>query len=254
MVLSLPQKLAVPLCALSALLQAHPSPLKAQASERETALIASLREFDRCIGPHREHIGRLVRLAEEAEGRLRSQDPRVAQDAKEAIEAIFEQVENARLGIEQCLRRLPVTWSAQSPASLVSPRPGSLEERVAQPADSVRKIHADENIGRHTWVVIGERVDGRGSVSDEGVSHAIRTLGPRFDGCYEEQSARGGPRRGKVELSFSVVDGRSREVNIEKSGPFDAQFRSCLMRALGAMQIPGAKGRVVFAYEIEFAP
>ncbi len=212
--------------------------------------VTEVRELERCITEHQTHLSRLVRLIAEAEGRTSSSDEAVSRDAREAITALVHRAHDVRAHLELCIREANIP-SAQVGTHTVhqAHAPGSPEDRVSEAGGTVQVVHPAEAIGSHVRVVSGERVDGRGTVPHEDLRRSVRTwIGTGVDRCYASYLDRASARSGEVEVTFAAVDGGIREVAVERMGPFDAAFRTCVVQAVSAMQLNHTSGRSVFAY------
>lgn len=222
---------------------------RAQAQDVDDAAVQQVRELDRCISEHQTHLNRLVHLIQEAEGRTGSSDAAVARDAREAITTLVHRAHEVRGHLEACVRAAHIP-GAHGETQVVREEhsAGSVEAHVSSSGGTVQEVHAAEAIGAHVHVTSGERVDGRGVVPHEDLRRAVRTTGAAIDRCYAAYLDRASAREGDVELTFAAVDGSIREVAIERVGPFDAAFRTCVAQAVGAMQLHHTSGRSVFAY------
>jgi hypothetical protein len=211
--------------------------------------VAEVRGLERCVAEQQGHLQRLVGLIHDAEVRAGSSDPAVARDAREAVTALVHRAHGVRAQLEQCIRDAQIP---SPPGVEECEDPDSVEERVGREGDTVQEVHANEPIGPRVRVVRGERVDGRGAVPHEDLRAAMRSAGPALDRCYGAYASRAGALEGSIELSFAAVEGTIREVAVESAGPFDAQLRTCVVQAVGAMRLRNTSGRAVFAYVLAF--
>jgi hypothetical protein len=212
--------------------------------------VSEVRTLERCIGEHQMHLSRLVRLIDEAEARTSSSDTAVARDAREAITALVHRAHDVRAHLERCVRdaRIP---SAHDDAEATTTRepPQGRDATVAEAGGTVQGVHPAEPIGQYVRVVTGERVDGRGTVPLEDLRRSVRAfVGPGVDRCYAAYLDRASARRGEIEVSFTAADGAIREVVVERLGPYDGAFRSCVVQAFTSMRLHHSSGRTVFSY------
>lgn len=213
--------------------------------------VAEVRELERCITEHQTHLSRLVRLIAEAEARTASSDEAVARDAREAITTLVHRAHDVRAHLRLCIREAQIPPAA-GPATHTTHEahaPGSPEDHVSSAGGTVQMIHPAEAIGSHVRVSSGERVDGRGTVPHEDLRRSVRTyVGGGIDRCYASYVDRASARSGEIEITFAATDGSIREVAVERIGPFDAAFRTCVVQAVSGMQLHHTSGRSVFAY------
>jgi hypothetical protein len=217
---------------------------------RAQEAVSEVRELERCITEHQTHLTRLVHLIGEAEARTSSSDAAVARDAREAITALVHRAHEVRAHLERCVReaRIPSAHDDTEVTTTTEP-PRGRDATIAESGGTVQGVHPAEPIGQHVRVVTGERVDGRGTVPLEDLRRSVRAfVGPGLDRCYASYLDRASARRGEIEVSFTAADGAIREVAVERLGPFDGAFRSCVVQAVGAMQLHHTSGRTVFSY------
>lgn len=217
--------------------------------------VAAVRRLERCVAEQQAHLGRVLRLIDEAEQRTSSSDPAVARDAREAIVALVHRAHEVRTQLERCLRDNPVPDPTSATSVVREPAEGESEARVSSAGDTVEEVHPPEPIGRRVRVVRGERVDGRGAVPPEDLRRAVRThLGPALDRCYAAYVDRASERSAEIEVSFAAVDGTIREATLERLGPFDGALRACVVSAVSTIPLRHARGRAVFAYVFALGP
>ena len=213
--------------------------------------VSEVRELERCVTEHQTHLSRLVRLIAEAEARTSSSDEAVARDAREAITTLVHRAHDVRAHLRLCIREaeIPAAPGPTTHTSHDAHAPGSAEDHVSSAGGTVQAIHPPEPIASHVRVVSGERVDGRGTVPHEDLRRSVRSfVGSGVDRCYAAFVDRASARSGEVEITFAAVDGSIREVAVERLGPFDAAFRTCVVQAVAGMQLHHTSGRSVFAY------
>ncbi len=219
-------------------------------AEAQDAAASEVRELERCISEHQTHLTRLVRLLAEAEARTSSSDAAVARDAREAITTLVHRAHEVRGHLERCVREAQIP-SAHDGAQVIhtTETPTAAEESVAGAGGTVQVVHPAEPIGQHVRVVRGERVDGRGTVPYADLRRSVQSWGGSgVDRCYAAYVDRASVRSGEIEVSFAAVDGAIRQVSVERLGPFDAAFRTCVVAAFSAMQLHHTSGRTEFSY------
>jgi hypothetical protein len=218
-------------------------------SVRAQDAVSEVRELERCVAEHQVHLSRLVHLITEAEGRTGSSDTAVARDAREAITALVHRAHEVRGHLERCIREAQIPSAHDGAEVVPAPEPSGADATVAGSGGTVQVVHEPEAIGQHVRVVTGERVDGRGTVPQADLRRSMRSfVGSGVDRCYAAYLDRASARSGEVEVSFTAADGTIREVAVERSGPFDAPFRACVVQAVQAMQLHHTSGRTVFSY------
>ncbi len=103
--------------------------------------------------------------------------------------------------------------------------------------------------------MVGERVDGRGTVPADAIRRSVREVAGRFEQCYEGFLERGALQTGTAIVSFTVTgSGRVERTTVEQNTLRDARFASCLRSAASRIRIrSGASGGDArFAYTLRF--
>lgn len=138
---------------------------------------------------------------------------------------------------------------------VVEPPPDPVAETVAQNAPAIEVVERDAALTPSVRVLVAERVDGDGRVSNAAVAAAVRRIAPRIDGCYYDYlRRRPSARDGQAVLAFSVnARGRIREAAVESATLGDSTMNGCLRSALQSLQIP-APGNdfATFSYTLRF--
>ena len=158
--------------------------IAAPAAAQHTASVHQVHTLAACISEHHTHLARLVRLLDEANGRLSATDAAVRRDAELSIETLLQRAAESREALRACI----VAADFQPPSGETVEHvttPDSAADHVASSGGSIHEIEADATVTSHVRVVRGERVDGSGSASDDSVRSAVHGVGAAVAGCYE---------------------------------------------------------------------
>lgn len=223
--------------------------LTTPALAQHTADVQQVHTLASCISEHHTHLARLVRLLDEAHGRLSATDAAVRRDAELSIETLLQRAAERRELLRACIEA--ATFEAPSGETVEHvTTPDDAADHVAASGGSIHEVESDAAVSSHVRVVRGERVDGSGSASDASVRSAVHGVGPAVSTCYEAYVDRVSSRAGTVHVSFTVTEGgRVTEASVERGG-FDTQLRTCVEHAFTSAHVAGAHGRSVYGYEI----
>lgn len=211
--------------------------------------VQAVHDFEHCIAEHHTHLSRILRLIEEARGRMSSSDEAVRHDAELSVETLMQHAVEARERLRECVARAHFEAPSHETVEHVTTTDHAADS-VAGTGGSIHEVESDAAVSHNVRVVRGERVDGAGSASDAAVRTAVHGIGPSIGACYDDYVDRASSRRGHVHLSFTVEEGgRVTGASVERAD-FDAPLRQCVQRAASTMRVSGAHGRSVFAYEI----
>jgi len=231
--------------AIALLLSCLASPAAAQ----HTAEVAQVHTLATCISEHHTQLARVVRLLDEAHGRLSASDATVRHDAELSIETLLQRAADAREELRACI----AAATFEAPSGETVERTTTSDEaadHVAASGGSIHEVESDAAVSAHVRVVRGEHVDGSGTASDSAVRAAVHGAGPAISACYEAYVDRATSRSGTIHLSFTVVDGGGITAAAVERGGFDAPLRQCVQRAISGARVSGAHGRSVYGYEI----
>jgi hypothetical protein len=223
--------------------------IAAPAAAQHTHEVQQVHTLAACITTHHTALTRLVRLLDEANGRLHASDPSVRHDAELSIDTLLQRSADAREELRACIEA--ATFEPPSGATVIDETtPDDAADHVASSGTSIHEVEANAAVTRHVRVVRGERVDGDGSASDEDLRNAVHGAGGTVAVCYDAYVDRAAHHAGTVHVSFTVGDGgHVTEATVERGG-FDAPLRQCVERAFRTIVVRGAHGRSVYAYEI----
>jgi hypothetical protein len=223
--------------------------IAAPAAAQHTAEVAQVHTLATCITTHHTTLTRLVRLIDEAQGRLHASDATVRHDAELSIDTLLQRSADARDELRACIEA--ATFEPPSGATVIDETtPDEAADHVASSGSSIHVVESNAAVTRHVRVVRGERVDGDGTASDDDLRSAVHGAGGTVAVCYDAYVDRAAHHAGTVHVSFTVGEGgHVTEAAVERGG-FDAPLRQCIARAFRTIVVSGAHGRSVYAYEI----
>jgi hypothetical protein len=225
------------------------SMLTAPAAAQHTAEVAQVQTLATCVQAQHTQLARLVRLIDEARGRLTATDATVRHDAELSIDTLLQRAAEARTALSACIAAANFTPPSGETVERVT-TPDDAADHVAASGGSIHEVESDAAVSVHVRVVRGERVDGSGSATDAAVRSAVHGTGPAISVCYESYVDRVSSRSGTVHVSFTVTDGgHVADATVERGG-FDTELRQCVQRAFRTLAVTGAHGRSVYGYEI----
>ena len=134
--------------------------------------------------------------------------------------------------------------------------PRSATERaVAQPNPATRVFERDAVLQSNVEAVVGEQVDGRGTIDGAVVRAAIRGVASNLSRCYGRMVDRGALTSGTIILAFTVHEnGRVTGVRTEQNSFENAGFARCV-RAAGRHIRPSSGsegGEATVSYTLRF--
>lgn len=218
-----------------------PSPEEA-ASRADSALA--------CLGPVQSQLNTHVRLLREAKEQLGSRDAAVRADAARAVISLEQRLDDLGEALRACVPR-----SARLETRVEVRERTGVEADVAERNAATQEVERDVALRRLVHVVVGERVDGRGTVPADAIRRSVREVAGRFEQCYEGFLERGALQTGTAIVSFTVTgSGRVERTTVEQNTLRDARFASCLRSAASRIRIrSGASGGDArFAYTLRF--
>jgi hypothetical protein len=212
---------------------------------------AVAREIDCLRGIQRE-LSQTVRLLEEAVAQ-RQVAPREAarRDAELAARSLRQRRAEILQRIDGCRQEYSVP---SLPTQVVEQPPSQAELQVAQPNDATQVIEQNVRLSQNTFIVIGERVDGRGLTDPVQVRNSLRSVSALIDRCYDQVVRRGALVRGELILTFTLTPtGRVSRSGVERNS-MPAAFGRCVQRAARQIRAPTAVrgGDATLAYHLRF--
>ena len=239
--------LLVAILAVSRVSGAHAQevPSVADATSRATAA-------ESCLGPLLRRLNTTLTLIRESKAQLRASDARAREDAASAIVSLEQRVVQIGDAIRAC-----VPQSARLQPSTRETALTGVAARVGQANAATQIIEQDVPLVANVRVVVGERVDGSGSLPADLVRRAIRSVGAELQRCYGRMLDHGALEAGQAIVAFTVTpSGRVDRPSVEGVTFEDAPFRRCLRRAAGRIRVAaGAQGGGArFAYTLHFGP
>jgi hypothetical protein len=235
---------------LALLVLALPSLASAQdmsAADRTRAL-ERVRALAACVAQHRTDLERILALVREAEQqRERARDDRVRRDADAAIEALIARAAGVQRQARACVGGADLPSPGTSVVEHEAP-PDPSADAIEDASGTVRAVEQNAPLSEHVHVVVGEQVDGGGTMDAAHVRAAMRSIAPRLERC-----AAGGARQLELVFTFRNGSPRASGVTIEGTGSGDA-LASCVRQAGQALRVSrGPYGGVAtFSYRLRF--
>ena len=229
------------------------APLEAQGPAAPSLDVVSARSGRElaCIEPLHERLGETLRLLREARSQMAM--------SRHGAQAQEHAAQSAR-ALEQRVREL----TTEILACLEAPAPAATSvvlggERHAAESENVVVPTIDEArpLTDHVRVILGQRVDGEGSVEASAVQDAVTAIGPRLDACYQRLVERGALERGQAFVSFAVNDrARVGRIRVEGVTLGSSGFERCVRAAANHLRVsaPSDRGITSFSYTIGFGP
>ncbi|MAQ15479.1 MAG: hypothetical protein CMN30_11875 [Sandaracinus sp.] len=216
----------------------------------EVARIRANRTVD-CL----ERVGRdlttTMDLLRDASRQTQSIDQAAARDAAVAVVSLEQRVADLSRALSEC-----VPEEAQlEPRTVVQEHTGA--EAAVGEANDIPAVERDAVLTSNVRVVVGQRVDGTGTVADESIQRGIRAIGSRLERCYEQLIERDALQTGTLDLTFTVsTAGRVGDVLVSRSTLTDGRFQSCVRYAGRRIQPPTAArgGDARYTYSLRFGP
>lgn len=223
-------------------------------AERASA-VNRARELAGCLDAHHNEMQRIMRLLVAAERqRDTAGDPAARRDAEAAIEALMIRVQTVQRGASECIN-VRVPGPGPDHVIVRPPPPDPAADAVAGTGGSIVAVERDAVLSQYIVVVIGQQVDGRGTIDDAEVRSAVRRAASGFERCYEQYLDRGSMEPTTLDLVFTLRgSGPARNVTIENSHFEDPNFERCVRSAGGQIRSSAAPrgGDAQFSYRLRF--
>ena len=223
----------------------------------------ALEKLDRelaCLRDKRERLARLQQLLAQAEAQAHnaSLSAREREDGDTAVVSLRRQAADVERESQRCIESamvFPATETAHPAAQVVSPPPDPAADDVARTNDTGRVVERDTRLSDDVRVVVGEQVDGTGTIEVSTVRAGVRAAGPRLGACYDRMVEHGALREGTMILVFEVTAaGRTTHVGIENDQIRDAGLRRCVDQVGAGLHFDrGATGgSATYSYTLRF--
>lgn len=223
----------------------------------------SVEKLDRelaCLREKRERLARILVLLAQSEAQAHSTtlSARERDDGETAVLALRRQAADVERESQRCVETamvFAVGDTSQPVVQVVPPPPDPVADDVARPNDAARVVERDARLSEDVRVVIGEQVDGVGSVEFSSVRAGVRGIAGRLAGCYDHMLEHGALREGTMILVFQVTStGRATRVAVENDRLEDAALNRCVRQAGEALHFErGATGgTATYSYTLRF--
>lgn len=222
--------------------QDAPDPAEARASAGRT--------ID-CLERVNADLETTMRLLRDASRQTRSTNAQARDDAAQMVVSLQQRVADLSRALKDC-----VPEDAHLNPRTVVQEPTGNEASVRQ-ANDIPSVEEDSPLSRNVRVLVGQRVDGTGSIEAAVVKRTVRTVGDRLDRCYAQLVDRGALTTGEARLVFTIHGrGRVRNVQLEESSIDNRRFQRCVERAGRHMRAASGPrgGDVRFSYRLRFGP
>lgn len=219
-----------------------PDPAEARASAGRT--IDCLERVNRDLESN-------MRLLRDAARQTRSDNTRASRDAAQMVVSLQQRVADLSRALKQCVP----DDAHLNPRTVVQEHTGA-EASVGQHND-IPSIEEDSPLSRNVRVVVGQRVDGTGTIDAAVVKRTVRTASERLDECYGQLVNRGALTTGEARLVFTIRGrGPVRNVRLEESSIDNSRFQRCVERAGRRMRAASSPrgGDTRFSYRLRFGP
>ena len=202
-----------------------------------------------CLERVQNDLGTTMRLLREAARQTQSRDAAAARDAVQMVVSLEQRVADLSRAMKACV---PEDALLQ-PRTVVQDRTGS-EAAVAE-ANDIPVVERDATLAPHVKAVIGQRVDGTGTVSHAVVKASIRGVSSRLERCYTRLANRQAGVQGQLDLAFTIsTRGDVRNVAVQRPSIESMSFARCVQSA-GQRMRPSAGavgGDARFSYTLAF--
>jgi TonB family protein len=245
--------------ALPALALAQGTSDPAAASAEVRAVAERVEAEIACLGRVQTELRRVLRQIDEARAQMSSAraSDRDRADARASIESLSQRAVELVRRVPACRSQLSRAASTAAPVGGVIVRRQGLEGNASavgaeNPATDV--VERDTPLAENVGVVVGERVDGYGTLDAAVVRAAIRSIGAQLSQCYERTVGEGALREGSIILTFTVSSsGHVGRVETERSR-FSRRFDECVRDAGRHIQVGRAPsgGDVAYSYTLRF--
>jgi len=213
-----------------------------------------------CLRAAAEALRETARLMREARDQMTnaraSADARA--DAQDAIRSLLQRVVRLERQALACRAQPSAAARSNEPVEgvrYVDPPADAEADAVALPNPATREIERDVALVTNVRALVGEQVDGRGTVEASAVRGAVRGIGPQLSRCYDRMVDRGALVSGQIILTFTVSPtGSVGRVRTEGSTFRDAGFARCVRSAGAQLRVGRAAlgGDATFAYTLQF--
>lgn len=213
-----------------------------------------------CVRARHADLIRTVDLMREAQAQMaRSQSgSRAHQDARDAIRSLSQRAIEIERAAIACRSEPSAAAASGAPIGGVitrrEPLTGSAAA-VAQPNAATRVVERDAVLSPNVKAIVGEQVDGEGTVDAGVVRASVRGVASRLSRCYDRLVERGALARGTVILVFTIEpSGRVTEIRTEQNRLGNNAFAQCLRTAARHMHSSrgAAGGDATFSYTLQF--
>jgi hypothetical protein len=248
------------------LVLSFPTPTHAQDREAETALMETRTVVDRvareaaCLAQKEADLRRIVHQMEEAKRQIEdaSSSAEARRDGRLALTALLQRAVRVERAILECRTELSARARRPGPPEGVTTRQAPLhpnEEAVEVQNAATRVVERDAVLQPNVGVVIGEQVDGTGTIAPEEVRAAVRGTASLFSRCYDQLVDRGALARGNIIVTFRVTGaGRTTAARAGHGSLTDRRFVSCMSAATRRIRVRSAPtgGDAVYSYTLRF--
>jgi len=221
-----------------------------QDTDPEAARTSAGRTID-CLERVNRDLESNMRLLRDASRQTRSTNPAARRDAAQMVVSLQQRVADLARALKEC-----VPEDAHLEPRTVVQEPTGNEAAVREHND-IPSVEENARLADNVHAIIGQRVDGTGSIDEAHVKRGIRTAAGRMERCYEQLVNRGALQTGQLNLVFSITPrGSVRGVRVERSTISNSRFTRCV-QAAGRRIRPGtgaSGGDVRYSYTLRFGP
>jgi hypothetical protein len=250
----------------AALVLSFPTLAHAQDREVEAALAETRTVAERvareasCLAGKEADLRRIVQQMEDATRQIES--PASSADARRdgrlALTALSQRAIRVERAILECRTELSAHARRPGPPEGVTTGHAPLhpnDEAVALENDATRVVERDAVLQPNVGVVVGEQVDGTGTLQPEEVRAAVRDAASLFSRCYDQLVDRGALTRGNIIVTFRVTgSGQTTQARAGHGNLTDSRFVSCMSAAARRIRVSSAPhgGDAVYSYTLRF--
>ena len=220
----------------------------AQTPDASEARNRATRAVD-CLERVQAQLNTAVGLLRDAARQTRSGDAAERNDAAAAVVSLEQRIATLSRSVKDCVPQ----EARLEPRTVVREHTGN--EAAVASENSLPAVDRNQRLSRNVLAIVGERVDGQGTVPDANVRSAIRDVAPRLERCYGRLVDRGALETGELVLAFTITTaGRIRDVTVEGATISNGGFQRCVASA-GRRLRPGTiarGGNARFAYKLKF--
>jgi TonB family protein len=223
---------------------AQDAPSPAEARDRASQTID-------CLERVNHDLENTMRLLRDARRQTQSSNTQARTDAAHMVVSLQQRVADLARTLKDC-----VPEEAHLNPRTVVQEPTGAEAEVREAGD-IPSVEQDEQLSRNVRILVGQRVDGTGTIDDAVVKRTVRTASDRLDRCYGQLVNRGALTTGEARLVFTIRGrGRVRNVRLEESSIDNRRFQRCVESAGRRMRAAsGARGgEARFSYRLRFGP